>query len=204
MTTIRKFAFDREFSADGAVLRESAVTPKKITPEESEALCAQAYERGKQDAYAAAEREAAAALKELAGAAQATLSKLDHEAQAMRAEAARIALSSARKIADSALDAYGPERAVKAVEAAMETLRHQPRLIVKVSEHDAETLRPRIEAACQALSYGGAVIVRPDADYKTGAVSVDWSGGMVLSDPQEVAERLHLLIEQALAADAPN
>src|SRR5262245_44463530 len=126
MSQIRKFAFDREFSNQGAILRESTALPKKLSQEEAEAMCAQAYERGKQDAVAAAERETAAALKEIAAQSQAALSRLDHEARAMRAEAARIALVAARKIADASLDAFGADRAAAAIEATMDALRHQP------------------------------------------------------------------------------
>src|SRR5262249_2049533 len=147
MSQIRKFAFDREFSAEGAVLRESVVIPKKLSLEEVEAKCAEAYERGKQDAVAAAERETAAALREIAAHSQAALQRLVHEARAMRPKAARIALSAARKIPEGALDAFGPERGVTAVEAAMDALRHQPRLIVKVSERDLEKIKTLIEEA---------------------------------------------------------
>jgi flagellar assembly protein FliH len=202
LSQIRKFAFDREFSSQGAVLRESAVLPKKLAPEEVEALCAQAYERGKQDAVAAAERETAAALKEIAAQSQAALSRLDHEARDMRAEAARIAISAARKIADTALDGFGADRALGAIEATMDALRHQPRLMVKVSESNLENLSARIESACASHAYGGAVIVRADPNLKTGAVSIDWGAGVIVSDPENVLEKVQHMVEAALASDA--
>ncbi len=165
-------------------------------------MCAQAYERGKQDAVAAAERETAAALKEIAAHTQAALSRLDHETRTMRAEAARIALVAARKIADASLDAFGAERAAAAVEAAMDALRHQPRLMVKVSERDLEDLSARIESACASHAYGGAVIVRGDPKLKAGAVSIDWGAGVVVSDPDDVLEKVQHMVEAALASDS--
>ena len=80
-----------------------------------------------------AERETAAALQAIADAASAILTRLDAESRAMREEAARIAMIAARKMAGAALDAHGAERAAAAIEAAMDTLRHQPRLLVKLS-----------------------------------------------------------------------
>src|SRR6185312_13599301 len=106
MTQARKFAFDTEFAPDGAILRDAA---KKITPEEIEAQSAQAYQKGKHDAVAQAEREAAAALQALADASSAILTRLDAESRAMREEAARVAIISARKIAGEALDKFGVE-----------------------------------------------------------------------------------------------
>lgn len=201
MAEIRKFAFDREFTADGAVVRESTATPKRLTPEEIEALCAQAYERGKQDAFAVAERDCAASLKDIANQTQAALSRLDHESRDTRAEAARISMVVARKIAGAALDAFGAERASAAIEATMDALRHQPRLLIKIAEKDLEKVTARIEAACAAHAYGGAVIVRGDARLKAGAVSVDWGAGVVVSDPEDVLEKVQHMVEAALASD---
>src|SRR5438477_8324211 len=115
MAQIRKYAFDTEFTPDGGVLRESANAPKRLTPEEIAAERAAAYDSGKRDAIAAAEREAAAALRDIADAASAILTRLDAESRAMREDAARIALAAARKISGAALDAFGYERAAAAI-----------------------------------------------------------------------------------------
>src|SRR5215467_12844089 len=135
MSQARKFAFDTEFTPDGAILRDAA---KKITPEEIEAQSAAAYQKGKHDAVAQAERETAAALQGLADAASAIVTRLDAESRAMREEAARVAIVAAKKIAGAALDSFGVHRAANAIEAAMDSLRHQPRLVVKLSPEAAE------------------------------------------------------------------
>lgn len=200
MAQVRKYGFDTEFAPDGAVMREA---PKRLTPEEIAAECAAAYERGKQDALAQAERKVAAALEALADAASAVLTRLDTESAAMREEAARIALAAARKISGEALDAFGAERAAAAVEAAMDALRHQPRLLVKLPAADAEVLRTRIAAMCETHAYAGAVLVRAEDALRTGEVVIDWSDGVVRLKPEEAAERINTLIEAALAAPAP-
>jgi flagellar assembly protein FliH len=200
MGQVRKYGFDTEFAPDGAVMREA---PKKLTPEEIAAECAAAYERGKQDAVAQAERKVAAALEALADAASAVLTRLDTESAAMRAEAARIALAAAQKISGEALDAFGIERAVAAVEAAMDALRHQPRLLVKLPAADAEILKQRIAAMCETHAYAGAILVRAENAMRAGEVVIDWSDGVVTLSPAEAAERINTLIEAALAAPAP-
>lgn len=197
MAQVRKFAFDTEFTPDGVILRDAA---KKITPEEIEAQSAHAYQRGKLDAVAQAEREAAAALQALADAASAILTRLDVESRAMRDEAARVALVAAQKIAGAALDAFGAERAVHAIEAAMDALRHQPRLVVKLSPEAAETLKPRIAAMCETHAYAGAILVRPEPGLGAGEVSIDWSDGVITLSPDEAAQRIKALLENALAS----
>ena len=197
MANIRKYAFETEFGPDGAIVKDAA---PKLTPEEIEAERAAAYERGKQDAVAQAERQAAAALQALADAASAVLTRLDAESQSMRAEAAHVAIAAARKIAGAALDAFGEERAAAAIEAAMDALRHQPRLVVKLSPDVAENLKPRIAEMCETHAYAGVVLVREQAGLRTGEVIIDWSDGLIAMNPDEAAERINSLVEVALAA----
>jgi len=200
MAQVRKYGFDLEFAPDGRTVREA---PTRLSPEQVAAECAAAYERGRQDAVAQAERKAAAALEALADAASAVLTRLDAESAAMREAAARIALAAARGISGAALDAFGAERAAAAVEAAMDALRHQPRLVVKLPPCDVETLKPRITAMCETHAYAGAVLVRADDALRTGEVVIDWSDGVISLKPDEAAERINALVEAALAAPTP-
>lgn len=197
MNNVRKYAFDTEFAPDGAIVRESS---KRMTPDEMQSASSESYERGKQDAVAQAERRTAAALEAIADAASAVLTRLDLESQAMRAQAARVAMAAAQKIAGAALDGFGIERAAHAVEAAMDTLRHQPRLVVKLPPDLAEQLKPRIDEMCATHAYASAVLVRAEPGLKAGEVVIDWSDGMITMDPAEAARRIEDLIDAALAA----
>ncbi len=201
MTQVRKYAFDTEFTPEGAVLRDAA---KRLNPEEVEAERAAAYERGKQDAVAQAENRASAALEALANAASAAVTRLDAESRAMREEAARLAMAAAQKIAGAALEAYGVERAASAIESTMDMLRHHPRLVVRVSPEAAEALKPRIEAMCATHAYASAILVRAEPGLKAGEVSIDWSDGMITLDPEEAAQRVQALMEGALSAQPAN
>ena len=197
MSNIRKYAFDTEFSPDGEIMREP---PKRITPEEVQAASNDGYTRGKDDATAQAERRTAAALEAIADAASAVLTRLNAESHAMRAEAARIALAAAQKIAGAALDSFGVERATQAIEAAMDTLRHQPRLVVTLPADVAEQLKPRIAEMCETHAYASAVLVRAEPGLKTGEVVIDWSDGVIAMDPADATRRIEELIDAALAA----
>lgn len=197
MSHIRKYAFDTEFAPDGAIVKDA---PKRLTPEEIAADCAAAYERGKQDAVAQAERHAAAALQALADAASAVLTRLEAESQAMRAEAASVALAAGRKIAGAALDAFGHDRAAAAIESAMDALRHQPRMVVRLSPEAAEALKPRIAEMCETHAYAGAILVRPEPGLAKGVVTIDWSDGVIYMDPAEADQRIQTLIDAALAS----
>jgi flagellar assembly protein FliH len=197
MANVRKYAFETEFGADGAIVKDA---PKKLSPEEIAAECAAAYERGKQDAVAKAEQQSAAALEALADAASAVLTRLEAESRAMREEAARVALATANKIAGAALESFGPDRAAAAIESAMDALRHQPRLLVKLSPESAAVLKPRIEEMCETHAYAGAVLVRETPGLRAGEVIIDWSDGVIAMNPEDAADRINTLVEAALAA----
>jgi len=201
MSNAQKYAFDTEFTPDGAIVREA---PKRISSEDLEVASAAAYERGKNDAVAQAERASAAALQALADAASAIIHRLDAESRSMREEAARIAMVAARKIADVAIEAHGEERAAAAIEAAMDALRHQPRLLVKLPPAIAEALKPRITEMTESHAYASAILVRAEPSLKAGEIVIDWSDGVIAMDPNETAERINTLIEAALAAAQPH
>ena len=86
--------------------------------------------------------------------------------------------------------------------AAMDALRHQPRLLVKLSPEAAKALKPRIEAMCETHAYAGAVLVREEAGLRAGEVRIDWSDGVVTLSPDDAAARINSLVEAALAASA--
>lgn len=199
MTRARKFAFDTEFAADGAILSDA---PKRMTPDEIDTALADSYQRGKQDALAQAEQQAAAALEALASAAAALGQKLDVERRALRDDAILLARAAARKIAGAALEAFGDERALAAIETAMDSLRHHPRLLIKLSPQAALSLQSRIAAAAQAHGYGGDIIVRTDPNVGPGTVMLDWSDGVACTDPDETAARVGALMDAALGAAA--
>lgn len=197
MAAVRKYGFDTEFAPDGAIVKDA---PKKPSPEEIAAECAAAYERGKHDAVAQAERQAAAALQALADAASAVLTRLDAESRTMREEAAGIALAASKKIAGVAIDQFGVERAQAAVESAMDALRAQPRLVVKLPPQTADELKPRIAAMCETHAYAGAILVRAEPNLRAGEVTIDWADGVITMSPEDASARITELVETALAA----
>jgi flagellar assembly protein FliH len=118
----------------------------------------------------------------------------------MRVEAARIAMAAAQQIAGAALEGFGVERAARAIEATMDSLRHQPRLVVKLPPDLADQLKPRITEMCETHAYASAVMVRAEPGLKTGEVVIDWSDGVIAMDPADAARRIEELIDAALAA----
>ncbi|MBL8551392.1 MAG: hypothetical protein JNJ73_15515 [Hyphomonadaceae bacterium] len=203
MNNPRKYLFETEFAADGTVLRDPARNEfKRFEAKEVDALRATAYDKGKADALVEAERASAAALEKLANDMKTELARLEATVQSLRVQGAEIALAAARKIAGEALDQFGEERAIAAVEAAMDALPAGPRLLVRIAPTLEATLRARLETAAKARAFEGALLVRPEPKLAKGDVEIEWSEGALVCERGDIEARVEALVAAALAASA--
>jgi flagellar assembly protein FliH len=198
LSAVRKFAFDTVFAPDGAILRDGKGFRTQYNTEEVEAVKASAFEEGRQIETVRAEQSAADAANRLAQAANAILARLDHECATLREEAAALALAAARKAVGAALDEFGEERIVAAVEETMELLRHGPRLTIRVPTNSYNTLRPRLEALAQQSAYAGAIMVREDAGLASADVTLEWAEGLIAFDREDLFSRIEEIMTRSL------
>lgn len=198
--TATPFAFDTEFAPDGTIVREGGRPRTLFTSDEVEAARAEAFAAGKSDAAALAERRNAEAVQQLAAGVQRLIGTLEAEARQLRDEATALALAAARKIAGEALDRFGAERVETIVAEAMDSLRHGPRLIVRLPEGMAGLLAPRLEAAAERAGFSGALLVRGEPGLATGDVTLDWTDGMIVVSRAEAIARIEDIINRALGA----
>lgn len=195
-----KFIFETVFDGDDVI---AAPRPKRLyTAEEVEQVRTGAYADGERSAVAVAEREQAAALTEIAGAAGSALDALAHVAHDHRTASARLALVAAGKIAGAALDLFPEAPAVAALESLARELEAAPRLVVKVNTEAAERLAAALERAAQSIGYSGQIVVDSDPALQSAAAfGFDWGDGRAAFDPAASAERVSAALETALAAE---
>ncbi len=207
MNAIRKFNFETVFAPDGAIVRDGSGFRTQFDAEEVAAERASAFAEGERSELARAEKAAADALVTLAQQMKQLLAALGAESRQLKQEGMAVALAAARLVADSALDAFGAARVEAAVGDAMETLRDNPRLSVRVHPSLIEALRPRLVEAAAAHGYGGALLVRADPQVRGGDVRLEWADGAIVHDRQEAFARVeaaiaHHLREQASPEEA--
>ena len=103
----KRFDFGTVFGDGGRVVSTPAPREKKFfTPEEVEAVRAQALAQGENSALARAQMAQAAALQDLASAAHQGLSGLTEAIHAHKEAAVKLALACAERIACEALDRF--------------------------------------------------------------------------------------------------
>jgi len=197
--TFKPFAFDREFAADGTVLRDGDKIKKVLTEAEAKAMADAAAAEARQDEEADAARATAEALKQVTAKLQALHARLDQESEALRQDAARLALAAARAIAGAALEQYGEETIEACLTDALSDLRAEPRIAVRVAPHLADIVAERLYAFADQEGLDGAVVVRADDEVSAGDCVLEWRAGAIERTANEIEARIAETVRKWLA-----
>ncbi len=196
-----RFSFDTVFDGEGEVISSAPRAKRSFTPDEVEAVRAQAHAEGERSVVALAEAEAAEALQTIAAAVVQALSTLAHAAHEHRAGSADLALAAARKIADAALDKFPTAPAEAALEALAREIEAAPRLVVRAAPDLADRLQAALDTVAEACGYAGQVTVKGEPGGAPAAFLFDWGEGRAAFDPGRAAERVAAAVRTALAAE---
>jgi flagellar assembly protein FliH len=197
---LQKFTFDTVFEDSGRVI--APLRPKKnFTAEEVEAIRRECFADGERSAVALAEEAQAAALQQIAAAAQGALGGLAMVAHEHRTGSARLALAAARKIADAALERFPEAPAAAALEALAREVEAVPRLMARCEPDQVDRIQAALEQAAQSAGYPGQIVVRADPALPAAAFVLDWGDGSAAFDPNESAARVAQALDEALAAE---
>ncbi len=201
MAEPRKFNFDTEFGASGAITGSPAPYKRLYTADEVARLQGVARSEGEAAEAARVEAQTARALQEIAAAARAALPLLAAAAHEHRVGSAGLALAAARKIADAACDRF-PEAPLQAALAALaREVEATPRLILHVAPDLRERLQSALEETAQAIGFSGQIIAKDDPAAARAAFVLDWGDGRAEFDPAEAARRVADALEAALASE---
>jgi flagellar assembly protein FliH len=186
MATAKKFMFGADFREGG---RRAA----------GEADLASAKAEGFRAGEAQAHREAEAQLNGLAGqiarAAERLLAQEDARTAAVEAQAAQLAIATARALAGAAL-AEKPHGAIeRAVRECLAHARLAPHLVVRVNEAAVEAVEAMIKRVAQESAFQGRLVVLGEPDIAPGDGRVEWADGGFSVDTQSLSR----LVDQAVA-----
>jgi len=191
-----KFDFDTEFDRNGEILREGESYKRFFTQDDVDAARMWGVEEGRE----MEEGRCADSLQAIASQMQLIVARLAHESDALRHEAAGLAVAAARKIAGEALSAYPLDTIEELAREAVQDLRSEPRLSVRCSAELVEALAERLEKTARDAGFDGAIMVRGD-DGMTGAdVRLEWGSGAVQRSAEEIETRLNDVVARWLAA----
>jgi flagellar assembly protein FliH len=163
-----------------------------LTTEEIERLESSARAEGENNARARATENLQRALAGLGGDIRAALDESYEEIEALRGEAALLALAMARKLAGAALAALPAADVEQALRQAMHLAIAEPRLTLRAAPEVAAALEPKLAEIADAEGYEGRVLLAADAMLTGADCRIEWRGGG--------SERAEAAIDAALQA----
>jgi flagellar assembly protein FliH len=194
MNAANKFTFDTEFKGQSDVVSDAARARQKktLTADEIEALQAESEARGTQAAQVKAaeslERTVAALIVSL----RTALDQSRGQIEALRAEAALLALAAAKKIAPAALAALPAGDVENALREAMHQAIGEPRITLRAAPQVIAALEDKVSAIAHEEGYDGRVMLAADPQINGADCRIEWRGGG--------SERSEAAIEAALDA----
>ena len=189
-----KFTFDTEFQGAKDVVSDVARARQKktLTTEEIETLEAQAEARGAEAAQVKAAENIERGLAALTVSLRAALEQSRSEIEALRGEAALLALAAAKKIAPAALAALPAGDVENALREAMHQAIGEPRITLRAAPDVIAALEGKVTAIAHDEGFDGRVMLAADPQFAGADCRIEWRGGG--------SERSEAVIEAALDA----
>ena len=190
----RKFTFDTNF-ASGEVRRDPSAQARQkqtLTIEELDNLKALARLEGENNAQARATDALERGIAALTISVRAALDTSHAEVEALRDDAARLALAMAKRIAPAALAALPAGDVEIALRQAMHQAIAEPRITLRAAPAVIQALEPRLSDIAHEEGYDGRVLFAADPAMTGADCRIEWRGGG--------AERSEQIIEEALSA----
>jgi flagellar assembly protein FliH len=197
----QKFEFGTVFGDAGDVVARPAREKRSYTPEEVEILRNNAYAEGEQSALARAQMAQAAAVQQLADAAQMGLSGLTLAIHQHKEASVKLALVCAQKIGVEALARFPEAPVTAALEALGQEIEKATRLVL-FANAPSDEIKAAAEDAAALSGFSGAISFRDNPALPHGAFEIAWSDGRAAFDPQQVYDALDHALQEALDAEA--
>ena len=169
-----KFTFNEMFEDDAVIGDVGA--PQKLVRKSLASVEAQTLEAN------------AAALGQIATAASNALIDLTAAKGDIQANAAELAFSVARKLADALLDAQ-PEKEIEAVIAeCLKHLNREPRLVVRINDTLVDAIQTSMQQAAAERGMAEKMMVVGDPSIALGDCEIEWSDGGVTRSRAELED----------------
>jgi flagellar assembly protein FliH len=191
MSTKVKFTFDTHFDQDSSSEpKNDSRSRKTYSGEEIEQMKRDAREDGRRDGDVRATQAVAASIGQVAAAVLAAIQAMDGEIEAIRSEAANLAVTAAKKLARAALAASPEAELTEALHVALHQAIGEPRVVVKTSPLLAQSIQARANEIAHIEGYEGRMQFVADGGLFDADCRIEWRGGGI--------ERAQAALEHAL------
>ena len=192
MAVPARFLFDTDFSAPEApvevepVVEETGHAPIVEHLHAVHAAEERAFRRGYDEGQGAVEAQAARQLADeagrLASAAQGILAALDADRLRVEKEAAALAMSIAKKLAETLIAQEPQAEVVALIEDCLGPLRQAPHIVIRVQESDADAIKAEADRIAHERGFAGRLVVLGEPDLAQGDCRIEWADGGIIRD----------------------
>lgn len=189
------FSFETEFLPSGEVI--GGPQRRYFSREETDQLAAKARADGEAKAKQTAEVKGFASVDRIVAHLSPVSAQLAQLADALRREAAELAMIAAKRIAGNALDQAGEKAAADAIGQTIRLLKGNPTVVVTLA---AESL-PEVERRMEQLRRNGpgvAMTFIADPDARPGDWRIEWAEGSVGFSREQVEAAIDAVMSARL------
>ncbi len=203
MQQAEKFHFDTVFG-EGESPQPSSARPKtRFSVSEVEVIRNQAYADGRTSVEAKAAETCAQALSESALSLNTLFERIASAEHQFKSQAFDLALLTARKIAQQALEVH-PEQEIEAlVQECLTKLPHEPRIVITIATDIKDAVEPHLMQLAQNQSFTGKIHVVGSTSMSGAQCKIEWSEGGVEKTPEDLGQAIEDLVRSRLASENP-
>lgn len=200
-----KFTFDTQFGEDNSdfviARRRSSI---RFSEQDLEAAHNEGYaagvKAGREQAALESQAHIEAALSNFAASASSLLSALTTESATLRAEAAQMALTIARKLAPALIETSPRTEIEAVVKECLAHLNREPHIVLRVSEHLIGDIKERVERMALERGLADRVILIPEPAMNAGDCTVEWTDGGVTRNCAEIEAEIDMIVKRYISS----
>lgn len=210
MTAPARFLFETDFSRpnpaeeDVQAAEETADAPIATYLKALAAAEARAYAQGQADGRKQVEAQSAKRLADNAGllvsSAQGILAALDADRARIEKDAADLALTTARRLAEHLIARQPSGEVVALVDQCLGPLRQAPHIVVRVNEAHVEAIKSEADRISHERGFSGRLVILGEPDLRGGDCRIEWADGGIVRDRTLIEQQIDAAIESYFAA----
>ncbi|WID98714.1 FliH/SctL family protein [Bosea vestrisii] len=193
MAAAKKFMFDTDFRGNGR---------KAVDEAALEAARAEGFHSGLDQARHESEQRLGSLLAQLVRHGERLLAQQDERLAEIEAQAAQLAIATARSLAGAAL---ADKPLVQLLAAARECLahaRHAPHLAIRVHESLVETVEGKLSGLARETGFAGRIVVLGEPDIAIGDGRLEWADGGIAIERAELDEAVDRAVKAVFGPEA--
>lgn len=187
MAAAKKFMFDTDFRGNG----RKAVDEAALASARAEGFSS-GLDQGRRDA----DQQLSAVLAQLLRHGERLLAQQDERLAQIEAQAAQLAVATARSLAGAALADRPLAQLLAAARECLAHARHAPHLAIRVHESLVETVEGKLSGLAREAGFAGRIVVLGEPDIAIGDGRLEWADGGIAIERAELDEA----VDRAVAA----